>query len=170
MLVNHQFSHGRLRVAALVLLAVISLFGVTERSRADVPSPIDPTSGQQNLLDLVKSLPINNIQSALDNYPVPYVVCASAGTATQTCVNQKSGSPQRLDADKNKATGKGGDDIQVEVNTELLPTPHLRVNIIQPPIRPLHQRIRRRDAADERAQVFPVGIVTLHLPALVHEH
>ena len=106
------------------------VFGAAQRSEAaDPPSPIDPTSGQQNLLDLIESLPINNIQSALDNFPVPYVVCASAGTATPTCVNNKAGSPQRLDADKSKLTGKGGDDIQVEVNTELLPTPHLRVNI-----------------------------------------
>ena len=121
---------GSLRLAALFVV-LITLFSAVQRSQAvdPPPSPIDPTSGQQNLLDLVKSLPINGIQSALDHFPVPYVVCASAGTATATCVNNKAGSPQRLDADKSKVTGKGGDDIQVEVNTELLPTPHLRVNI-----------------------------------------
>ncbi|MEO6045790.1 MAG: hypothetical protein ABIQ47_17970, partial [Tepidiformaceae bacterium] len=121
---------GSLRLAALFVV-LITLFSAVQRSQAvdPPPSPIDPTSGQQNLLDLIKGLPINDVQSALDHFPVPYVVCASAGSATATCVNNKAGSPQRLDADKSKVTGKGGDDIQVEVNTELLPTPHLRVNI-----------------------------------------
>ena len=127
MLVRQPHSHGWLRLAALALLAFIALLGTAERSQA--VEPINPTSGQQNLLDLVQRLAIKDIQSALDHFPVPYVVCASAGGATPTCVNQKAGSPQRLDADKSKATGKGGDDIQVEVNTELLPTPHLRINI-----------------------------------------
>ena len=129
MLSKTWLSPKRLGIVGLTLLFAGALSGMPARSRADTPEPIDPTSGQQNLLDLIKSLPINDVQSALDHFPVPYVVCASAGTAAPTCVNQKAGSPQRLDADKSNATGKGGDDIQIEVNTELLPTPHLRVNI-----------------------------------------
>jgi hypothetical protein len=116
-------------LTVLVILLLLAAGRGTGASADTPPLPIDPTSGQQNLLDLIESLPINDVQSALDHFPVPYVVCARAGTATPTCVNQKAGSPQRLDADQSKSTGKGGDDIQVEVNTELLPTPHLRVNI-----------------------------------------
>jgi hypothetical protein len=43
--------------------------------------------------------------------------------------NQRAGSPTRVDCDSSKTTGKGGDDLRFEVNTELGPPPHLRLNI-----------------------------------------
>ena len=93
--------------------------------------PIDPDNGEQTLLDLIEALPINDVQTALNNFPVPYVVCASAGTAQTTCVNQRAGSPKRVDADQSKTTGQGGSghDLEVEVNTELTPEPHLQLSI-----------------------------------------
>ncbi|HEX9598430.1 MAG TPA: hypothetical protein VF963_03565 [Gaiellaceae bacterium] len=93
------------------------------------PNPIVPTKGEQNLMDVVQKFQLKDIQTALDNFPVPYVVVAQAGAGPPIVTNQKAGSPKRIDADSNKATGKGGDDIQVEVNTELLPQPHLRLDI-----------------------------------------
>lgn len=117
--------------AALGLIALLAAFTGFRTTTADhdVPLPIDPDSGEANLLDLINSLPLNDVQQALDNFPVPYVVVATASGADPTVVNKNAGSPVRIDADRSKATGKGGDDIQVEVNTELLPTPHIRVNI-----------------------------------------
>lgn len=117
--------------AGLGLLALLAAFMGFRTTTADhdVPLPIDPDSGEANLLDLINSLPLNDVQQALDNFPVPYVVVATANGAQPTVVNKNAGSPVRIDADRSKTTGKGGDDIQVEVNTELLPTPHIRVNI-----------------------------------------
>ena len=70
-----------------------------------------------------------------------------------------------------------------EVDKRAEPQPRLRVKPlhrpilprhthgnIQPPIRPLHQRIRCGQSADERAQMFPLRIISLHLPTVVHEH
>ncbi len=117
--------------AALGLFALVAAFMGLQTTSADhdVPLPIDPDSGEANLLDLINAIPLNDVQQALDNFPVPYVVVATASGADPTVVNKNAGSPVRIDADRSKATGKGGDDIQVEVNTELLPSPHLRVNI-----------------------------------------
>lgn len=95
---------------------------------ADV-APIDPSAGEANLLGLIDSLPLNDIQSALDHFPIPYVVIASAGGGPPVVANNRAGAPTRVDADSSKATGKGGNDIQVEVNTELGPSPHLRLNV-----------------------------------------
>lgn len=119
-----------LLAAALGLIALLAAsMGLKTTSADDVPDPIDPDSGEANLLDLINSLPLNDVQQALDHFPVPYVVVATANGAPPTVVNKNAGSPVRIDADRSKATGKGGNDIQVEVNTELLPTPHIRVNI-----------------------------------------
>jgi len=93
------------------------------------PNPIVPNKGEQVLLDLIKGLPLNDIRSALDHFPVPYVVVASANGATPIIDNNKAGSPTRIDADGDRSTGTGGQDIQVEVNTELTPVFHLRVSI-----------------------------------------
>jgi len=43
------------------------------------PNPIVPTKGEQNLMDVVQKFPLKDIQTALDNFPVPYVVVAQAG-------------------------------------------------------------------------------------------
>lgn len=119
-----------LLAAALGLIALLSAtMGLKTTSADHVPDPIDPDSGEANLLDLINSIPLNTVQQALDNFPVPYVVVATANGAQPTVVNKNAGSPVRIDADRSKTTGKGGDDIQVEVNTELLPSPHIRVNI-----------------------------------------
>ena len=73
----------------------------------DLPDPIDPNNGQQNLLDIINSVPLNDIQNALDNFPVPYVLFAQAGNNAPVVVNKKAGSPIQIDVDDDKSTGKG---------------------------------------------------------------
>lgn len=123
----------RLAVLIVALVAGAMLAGRVPASRADSPplGPIDPNHAEQTLINLANKFSATDILSALNNTPVPYVVCIGAGTAPTTCVNQKAGSPTRFDADQSKTTGQGGggQDIQVEVHTELTPTPHLRLNI-----------------------------------------
>lgn len=115
-----------LLVALLLLMGLI----VAPGAAAQIPpNPIDPNTGEWSLLDLINSLPINEIESALDNFPVPYVVVASAGGAGPFTDNKKAGSPLRVDADDSLSTGKGGHDIEVEVNTELFPTPNLVLSV-----------------------------------------
>ena len=105
------------------------LESLERRLLLSIVNPIDPGSGEANLLDIIDALPLNDITSALNSFPVPYVVVASANGAEPTIANNRAGAPTRLDADRSKTTGKGGNDIQVEVNTELLPTPHLVLDI-----------------------------------------
>lgn len=128
-------SPGRLiSKAAVALIAFVALFALTQPSRAEIPpDPIDPNNGEQSLIDLVNSLPINDIQNALNNFPVPFVVIAQAGGAEPVIETQKAGSPKRINADRSKSTGQGGSgqDLQIEVNTELLPTPHLVLDIVR---------------------------------------
>src|SRR5215470_1980044 len=91
------------------------LLSITRVSAELPPNPIVPNQGEQVLLDLIKNLPLNNIRAALDHFPVPYVLVASANGAPPTIVNNKAGSPTRIDADGDLSTGTGGQDIQVEV-------------------------------------------------------
>jgi hypothetical protein len=120
----------RRSTSSLVLSFVLALsLVVVPGAVAEIPNPIDPSSGEQNLLDIIDGLPLNEIEAALDNFPIPYVVVASANGAAPTIETKKAGSPIRIDADASKATGRGGNDIEVEVNTELLPTPHLVLDI-----------------------------------------
>lgn len=119
-------------ILLLASIAIAAMLVPARESKAEVPpAPIDPNNAEQTLLNLVNSLPINNVQNALDHFPVPYVACATANAAPLTCTNQKAGSPTRIDADKSKSTGQGGggQDIQFEVNTVLLPSPHLTMTI-----------------------------------------
>jgi hypothetical protein len=112
---------------ALASLLVLAMPGSI---KADLPpDPIVPVGGDLTLLNAINAIPLNDVQTALDHFPVPYVVYAQAGSGPPVIANNRAGSPTRLDADSNKATGQGGNDIQVEVNTELTPVPHLRVNI-----------------------------------------
>jgi hypothetical protein len=63
---------------------------------------------------------------------VPYVVVAQAGDSDPVVENWKAGeSFVQLDVDDDKSTGKGGGgkDVKVGVTTELLPTPHLNLEI-----------------------------------------
>lgn len=107
--------------ALSLALLVLALLFVTSPTKADEPpNPIDPSNGEQSLLGVVNSLPLNDIDNALDMYPVPYVVVARHGSTTQI-FNNKAGVPTSVDVDLNKATGKGGHDIRVEVNTQLSP-------------------------------------------------
>ena len=128
----HPASRGRPRtllalVAALTLGVLLLGAGA---GRADLPpDPIIPAGGDLNLLNTINSLPLNDIASALDHYPVPFVVVCQAGSGPPVIANQRAGSPKRVDCDSSKTTGKGGDDLQFEVNTELGPAPHLRLNI-----------------------------------------
>src|SRR5688500_17249583 len=131
----------RKRTKGLVLLAClmagIMLLGFAGSSRAgDIPSPIDPSTGEAALLEVVNAIPINEIDKALDNFPVPYVVVASAGGATPTIKSNRAGAPTKVDADRSLLTGKGGNDIQVEVNTELTPTRHLTLKIVRQGLAP----------------------------------
>lgn len=113
------------------LVALLLGIVLASASFAQIPSPIDPTNGQQKLIDLLDSLPINDIPNALDNHPLPYAVAVVAGGAQPTIVNKNTGSPIQLDADSSKATGKGnsGHDLLVEVNTEPFPTPSLVITV-----------------------------------------
>jgi hypothetical protein len=119
-------------LVGLVVVGVLLATTIASAADGDIPpDPIDPTRGEQILLDLINSLPLSDINVALDHFPVPFVVVASAGGAEPTVVSQRAGAPTRVDADRSKATGQGGSgqDLIVEVNTELLPTPHLVLNI-----------------------------------------
>ncbi|HJZ58631.1 MAG TPA: hypothetical protein VKE74_27060, partial [Gemmataceae bacterium] len=84
------------------------------------PDPIDPTKGQTNLLRVVQMMADKQNLNAQDHFPVPYTIIVSAGGAAPTIKNWHAGTAIQLDADQNKATGQGGggNDIQVEVNTD----------------------------------------------------
>ncbi len=118
-------------LVVVALSLVVGLIVAVPGASADPfpPNPIDPSKGELNLLNIIDSLPLNEIESALDHFPIPYVVVVSAGGAGPFIDNKKAGSPIRINADDRKDTGKGGADIIVEVNTELLPSPHLVVDI-----------------------------------------
>jgi len=73
-------------------------------------------------------------------YPVPYVVVARHGATTQI-FNNKAGVPTSVDVDLNKATGKGGKDIRVEVNTQLVP-PSLLFTVTDSARRPSFRMLR----------------------------
>jgi hypothetical protein len=105
---------------AFTLIALALLLVTSPGSAQEPPNPIEPDNGELSLLDVVNSLPLNDIDQALDMYPVPYVVVARHGATTQI-FNNKAGVPTSVDVDLNKATGKGGHDIRVEVNTQLVP-------------------------------------------------
>jgi hypothetical protein len=117
-------------LAGISMLALtVLLFGATSAMADLPPDPIVPEHGEITLLDTINSIPLNDIKTALDHYPVPYVVVCQAGSGPPVSANQRAGSPTRVDCDSSKTTGKGGSDLQVEVNTELGPPEHLRLNI-----------------------------------------
>ncbi|MGH2711247.1 MAG: hypothetical protein ACRDH9_08610 [Actinomycetota bacterium] len=93
------------------------------------PEPIDPGPGEERLLEIINEIPLNEIDKALDNFPVPYVVVASANGAEPTITNNRAGHPTRVDADRSRTTGQGGHDISVEINTELVPSEHLVLTV-----------------------------------------
>ena len=116
-------------LGAVVLLAT-ALAGARP-ALAQVPAPIDPNRGEQRLIDLIDSLPIQRIPQALDRLPLPYALVVSAGGAPPTVINPHAGAPVRVDADRSRETGLGGggQDLQVRLDTELLPVPHLLLEI-----------------------------------------
>lgn len=133
----------RSRLAAgpvVVLGLVFAMFGMFHGAsgQSSTPDPIDPTTGEAALLKVINSIPLNAIENAKDQFPVPYVVIASAGGAAPTIASNRAGAPTRIDADRLLATGRGGHDIVVEVNTELTPTPHLRLNVERLGTGPVH--------------------------------
>jgi hypothetical protein len=97
------------------------------------PNPIAPTLGEANLLATVQNLANKQNLNAQDHYPVPFVIVASAGGAAPTVMNWKAGAPIRIDADRSLTTGYGGNDIQVTVNTDLLPDLNwqLRLDVVR---------------------------------------
>ena len=82
------------------------------------PNPIFPIHGEVNLLSVIQKHADKQNLNAQDHFPVPYTIVVSAGGAAPTIKNWKAGAPVRLDADQSLATGKGGHDIQLEVNTD----------------------------------------------------
>src|SRR5262245_37562077 len=94
--------------AVLVGILWFLVFSVHRASAELPPNPIFPSKGEQVLLDLIKGLPLNDIKSALDHFPVPYVLVASANGAAPTIANNKAGAPTRIDADRDGSTGTGG--------------------------------------------------------------
>ncbi|MGH9172739.1 MAG: hypothetical protein ACRD1H_00210, partial [Vicinamibacterales bacterium] len=118
-----------LPILAVMLAALLIAAQIRPASGQTPPGPIDPDNGEQNLLDIINALPLNDIDNALDNFPVPYVVVAQAGSGPPVIATNKAGAPTKVDADSSKATGKGGHDIQVEVNTELGANSFLQLDI-----------------------------------------
>jgi len=124
----------RTRVLEAVLVVALAVMGGGSEAAAEyisVPDPISPNQGEATLLRVVNDKALRELETALDNFPVPYVVIASAGGAEPTLTNKKAGAPVRIDADRDRNTGKGGNDVQVEVNTELAPVPHLVLDIVR---------------------------------------
>ena len=71
------------------------------------PFPIDPNSGEANLLELIENIPLNDIQTALDHFPIPYVVIAQKEGQAPVIVNNRAGAPTRVDVDNSLSTGRG---------------------------------------------------------------
>jgi hypothetical protein len=94
-----------------------------------VPAPIVPSTGELNQIAQAVKHAAQTNTNALDNDPVPFAVQFSGGSAAPQVVNWHAGAPLKLDVDNNKATGNGGNDIQVDVETVLTPTPHLTMEI-----------------------------------------
>ena len=101
------------------------------------PAPLVPAPGESNLLEQAKKFESKNQLSPLDNFPIPFAVVGQAGGGPTVLVhnNPHSGNGNRveIDVDANPATGPGGKDVAVEVNTELFLSgvfnPHLLVDI-----------------------------------------
>src|SRR5262245_48281124 len=114
-------SRRRRRLAPGIRLGLESLeCRVVPATLLPPPDPIDPTKGQTNLLRVVQMMADKQNLNAQDHFPVPYTIIVSAGGAAPTIKNWHAGTAIQLDADQNKATGQGGggNDIQVEVNTD----------------------------------------------------
>lgn len=95
------------------------------------PEPIVPkNNGEINQLAQALKKAAAGQLNALDNFPVPFSVVASAGGAAPVVFNSSASKAfAKIDADRSKATGKGGNDIEVSVQTVLSPTPHLSMTI-----------------------------------------
>ena len=78
------------------------------------PMPIEPSKGEQKLMDVAVMHAERENFNALDHFPIPYAIVAQSGTAAPIIENWKAGNAfLSLDVDGDKATGKGGgDDLQ----------------------------------------------------------
>jgi hypothetical protein len=94
-----------------------------------VPAPIVPTTGEANKIAQALQQALKGNTNALNNFPIPFAIQYSGGTAAPQVVNWHAGAPIKLDLDNSNATGNGGNDIQVDVETVLTPTPHLTMQI-----------------------------------------
>jgi hypothetical protein len=103
-----------------------------------VPNPIVPSIGETNLLNLVNSLPLQNISKALELFPVPVTFIAQAGDGDFMVENWHAGSGGlKFDVDNNKSTGQGGFDFKVDLDIQVLDeitglalsSPNIQLNI-----------------------------------------
>lgn len=98
----------------------------------EVPvDPIVPSTGEQQLIDLLAMAPLQSHAQPLDNFPLPFAIVAIAGDGAPVVVNGHAGAPIQVDVDNDKATGKGGggNDLRIELNTEPFPVPHLVLEV-----------------------------------------
>ena len=101
------------------------------------PAPLVPSSGELNNLDQANKFEAKNQLNTLDTYPIPIaIVTQHAGQAPVVAPknpNMHSGVGIGVDVDNNPATGNGGKDVKVTVDTELFLNgvfnPHLLVQI-----------------------------------------
>ena len=81
------------------------------------PDPIVPNNGEATILHVAQEHADQGNIDALDNIPIPFVIDYQAGGGTDSTQIWHAGAPQRLDVDGIKATGQGGRDFDIEVNT-----------------------------------------------------
>jgi len=101
------------------------------------PLPIVPDKGEANLLKQANIFELKENLNALDHFPIPFAVVSShaGGPGVVAPKNPHAGAGTRVnvDVDNNPATGPGGKDLSIEVNTELFLggsfNPHLSMTI-----------------------------------------
>lgn len=88
------------------------------------------SSGDFNLLDIINALSSKNIQQAMAQYPVPFAIvtrttassaCPVLGGVVELITVFRAGAGKKIDTDACLATGRGGSDIEVQVE-QILPT------------------------------------------------
>lgn len=116
-----------MRGAATLAIAAGTLFAAVAAPAAPA---VASSPGDFNLLDVINALSAKNIQQAMAQYPVPFAILtrttASSACPTPTGVVEtintfRAGAGKKIDTDNCGATGRGGSDIEVQVE-QVLPT------------------------------------------------